>query len=68
MNFRLHGIKLTALTQRIAYRAIQECHDTTYTRNTLINLDITRYAIQDITHNLETDATLWKNLRHPDIR
>ncbi|KAF8126585.1 hypothetical protein EV363DRAFT_1173921, partial [Boletus edulis] len=66
-NFRLPGIKLTTITQHIAYTAIRKNRDTPYTRNTLINLDITRYTIQDITRNLETDAMLWRNLRHPDI-
>ena len=67
-NFHLQGIKLTTLTQRIAYRALRDHQNTPYRRTTLMNLDITRYAIQNITRNLETDTTLWKNLRHPDIR
>ena len=33
-----------------------------------MNLDITRYAIQDITTQLETDVSIWKNIRHEDIR
>ncbi|KAF8545957.1 ribonuclease H-like protein [Imleria badia] len=60
-NFRLQGVKLTTLTQQIAYQAIRERHNTPYMRSTLVNLDVTRYAVQDITHNLETDATLWRN-------
>ena len=66
--FRLPEIKLTTLTQRIAYQAIRECQNATYTQNTVIHLDITRYAIHEITGHLETDTTLWRNLRHPDLR
>ena len=67
-NFQLRGVKLTTLTQKIAYDAIRWRQTTPYTRQTLMNLDITRHAIRDITNNLETDESLWNNLRHPDIR
>ena len=33
-----------------------------------MNLDITRYAIKELTGHLETDNTIWKNAQHPDIR
>ncbi|KAF8550093.1 hypothetical protein OG21DRAFT_1598945 [Imleria badia] len=69
-NFKATGIRLSTLTQRLAYQTIQKKRgkNRPYPRQALINLDITRYAIQDITGHLETDATLWRNLRHPDIR
>ncbi|KAG1774668.1 hypothetical protein EV702DRAFT_1121860, partial [Suillus placidus] len=31
------------------------------------NLDVTRFAIQEITGHLETDATIWSNSRNKDI-
>jgi ribonuclease HI len=67
-NFSLPGSKLITLTQRIAYAAIKSQNPKPYARQTLINLDITRYAIQELTGHLETDATIWNNIRHPDLR
>ncbi|KAF8133698.1 ribonuclease H-like protein, partial [Boletus edulis] len=67
-NFKANGIRLSTITQKTAYQAIKAKKNHPYTRQTLINLDITRYAMKDITGNTETDASLWKNIRHPDIR
>ncbi|KAH7912007.1 hypothetical protein BJ138DRAFT_984331, partial [Hygrophoropsis aurantiaca] len=36
-------------------------------RQTTINLDITRYVIEELTGNLETDASLWEACRHKDL-
>jgi hypothetical protein len=33
-----------------------------------MNLDIVRHAIAEMNGNLESDATIWLKLRHPDIR
>ena len=33
-----------------------------------MNLDITRHAIKELTGHLETNSTIWKNIRHSDIR
>ena len=58
-NFNTTGICLSTLTQKLAYQTIQNKRkDQLYPQQTLINLDITRYATQDITGHLETDATL----------
>lgn len=69
-NFQLQGIKLSSLIQLLAYKALQshQSGTTPYTCQTTMNLDITRYAIQGITNEEETDTLIWKHLRHPDIR
>jgi ribonuclease HI len=67
-NFSLPRMKLMTLTQHAAYTTLQAQKLAPYTRHTLMNLDITRYAIQELTGHLETDASIWNNIRHPDIR
>ena len=67
-EFRTSGIKLSTLAQRTAYQIIAHKRIPPYPRATLMNLDITRYAIKELTGYLETDNTIWKNTRHPDIR
>jgi hypothetical protein len=69
IEFQTQGIKLSTLTQQTAYQAIAHKKIPPYPRTTLMNLDITQYAIKELTgHLLETDHTIWKNIRHPDIR
>ena len=55
------------LTQKTAYAVLRAHQNTPYTRHTLINLDITRFAIKELTNQLETNETIWLNIRHPDI-
>ncbi|KAF8131682.1 ribonuclease H-like protein, partial [Boletus edulis] len=68
IEFQARRIKLSTLAQKIAYREIAYKQTPPYPRTTLMNLDITRYAIEELTGNLETDKTIWKQIRNPDIR
>ncbi|KAG1727118.1 hypothetical protein EDB19DRAFT_1643159, partial [Suillus lakei] len=61
------GAKLTTMTQATAYQGIQEETHLKYKRATLMNLDMTRHAIRDISTSLETDDKIWISCRHPDI-
>lgn len=67
-HFKAVGTRLLTLSQKQAYQAMKSKETKPYTWQTLSNLDITRHAIHDTTGNLETDATLWRSIRHPDIR
>jgi ribonuclease HI len=67
-NFDLQGAKLSALTQAIAYKGIQE-RKTPYTRQTTeVNLQRARDALNDYTGTMETDATLWLDTRNPNLQ
>jgi len=66
-EFNLQGMKLSMISQALAYKGIREMKMKTQRRKTSNNLDITRYTIQDLTGNLETDATVWTNSRHKDL-
>ncbi|KAH7909128.1 ribonuclease H-like protein, partial [Hygrophoropsis aurantiaca] len=66
-NFIIQGAKLETITQRLAYEAIGHISSNKPRRQTIINLDITRYAIEELTGSVETDASLWKACRHEDL-
>ena len=66
-NFNLQGIKLETISQKSAYAALRQQPKIEPKRATKVLLDITRYAIQNFTNTLETDSTIWKICRHPDI-
>ncbi|KAG2132751.1 ribonuclease H-like domain-containing protein [Suillus clintonianus] len=57
-EFDLQGTKLTHISQALAYRQM---------RSTLGLLDITRYAIQNISNTLETDRSIWKARKNKDL-
>ncbi|KAG2069423.1 RnaseH-domain-containing protein [Suillus decipiens] len=60
-EFNLQGAKLTTMTQALAYKGIREQKRNIERRVTTNYLDITRYAIQDITGNKNKDIP--KNIR-----
>ncbi|KAG2136465.1 hypothetical protein DEU56DRAFT_712948, partial [Suillus clintonianus] len=66
-DFDLQGAKLAMITQVLAHQGIQEKTHIEYKRTTLMNLDITRRAIKEISTTLETDDNIWSSCRHPDI-
>lgn len=66
-NFDLQGMKLSMITQQLAYRAIANTTHLEYKRTTLSLLDLTRYGIETLTSTLETDTAIWKGCRHKDI-
>jgi ribonuclease HI len=66
-EFNLQGAKLSEVSQALAYKGIMEQKTTKTRRTTKNNLEIIRYAIQSITNQLETDASIWKGCRNKDI-
>ncbi|KAG1761438.1 hypothetical protein EDD22DRAFT_980194 [Suillus occidentalis] len=66
-EFNLQGTKLSVISQALAYKGIRETKNLTPRRKTSSNMDVARYAIQNITGHLETDATIWTNNRHKDL-
>ncbi|KAJ7574602.1 hypothetical protein C8J56DRAFT_722270, partial [Mycena floridula] len=73
----LTGAKLNKITQALAYRAIRERKMDRQTktfrkqierRDTIRNLDRTRYAAQELRNGkLPTDRKIWKSTRHRDL-
>jgi hypothetical protein len=55
------------MTQALAYKGIREQKKTSARRATTNNLDIIRFAIQNITGQLETNASIWQGNKHKDI-
>ncbi|KAG2743962.1 RnaseH-domain-containing protein, partial [Suillus brevipes Sb2] len=66
-DFNLQGAKLSAITQALAYKGIREHIPFAPRRKTTSNLDVTRFAIQELTGQLETDASIWTGCRHKDL-
>ncbi|KAG2748708.1 RnaseH-domain-containing protein [Suillus brevipes Sb2] len=66
-EFNLQGARLATMTQALAYKGIREQKRNTERRATTNYLDITRYAIQDITGQLETNENIWKGNENKDI-
>ncbi|KAG1766590.1 RnaseH-domain-containing protein [Suillus occidentalis] len=66
-NFDLQGAKLSKITQSLAYKAITKNAHLAYNRTTHGLLDITRFAIESLSHQLETDEAIWKSCRQKDI-
>src|ERR1700728_1495351 len=54
-------------TAVIAYKGIQERSCLNPRSSTVINLDITRHAVERTTEHLPTDATIWLSIRNKDI-
>ncbi|KAG1726450.1 hypothetical protein EDD22DRAFT_762919, partial [Suillus occidentalis] len=68
IEFDLQGAKLSSMTQALAYKGIRERISTEYKRQTLINLDLTRYALENITNTRESDETIWKSCTSRDLQ
>ncbi|KAG1844908.1 hypothetical protein C8R48DRAFT_617733, partial [Suillus tomentosus] len=66
-NFNLQGEKLSKITQALAYKCIREHIPFAPRRKTTSNLDVTRFTIQELTGQLETDASIWTGCRHKDL-
>jgi hypothetical protein len=66
-EFNLQGVALLTITQASAYRGICAKIKLTPRRTMTNSLDITRYVIQNLTGNLEEDATIWKGCRNTDL-
>ncbi|TDL17429.1 ribonuclease H-like protein [Rickenella mellea] len=66
-NFVISGAKLSKMTQALLYKGIMERKTRTIRRGTTICLDMTRYAVQEISKSLPTDSKIWHAIRSPDI-
>ena len=66
-NFDPTGVRLHSLTQHLAYTALLQSRPPPPSATTTTNLAVTRDAVHAHTSHLETNMSLWKNTRHPDI-
>ncbi|KAH7905212.1 hypothetical protein BJ138DRAFT_984655, partial [Hygrophoropsis aurantiaca] len=66
-NFKATGAKLQAMTQSIAYQGIRELKTTPQKRTTIINLDITRFAINEINDTWESDENIWNSCKNEPL-
>lgn len=66
-RFNLTGAKLSTATQALLYQGIKEQLDVPIRQAALIHLDITRYAVEELSGTLPTDASIWKSLTHKDL-
>lgn len=67
-RFTPSGVKLTSLTQAIAYSAIRSLNKPLQRTATAFNLDLIRTAAHgSITSRLPTNATIWHALRKKEI-
>ncbi|KAH7915101.1 ribonuclease H-like protein [Hygrophoropsis aurantiaca] len=66
-DFLIQGAKLNKITQATAYAGIRNQKSSKERRSTKINLDMARHNIVDTTKSLETDATLWKNIKNKEL-
>ncbi|KAG1732697.1 RnaseH-domain-containing protein [Suillus occidentalis] len=66
-EFNLQGASLLETMQSIAYQGIRTKSKMTPRCATTCNLDLTRYAIEDLTGHLENDAAIWKGCRNKDF-
>ncbi|KAG2740664.1 RnaseH-domain-containing protein, partial [Suillus brevipes Sb2] len=66
-KFNLQGARLTQITQALAYQGIMSLKTIEHKRNTIGLLDMTRYAIQSISTELETDHAIWNSRKNKDL-
>ncbi|KAJ7594026.1 hypothetical protein C8J56DRAFT_1002038 [Mycena floridula] len=76
VRLRLTGAKLSTITQALAYKAIRtkKLNRTTKTfrkkierRETIRNLETTRYAAEELSSSLPSDQKIWRATRHQDL-
>jgi len=66
-NFDLTGAQLSYMSQALAYQGIREQDGPNYRLSTVINLDITRHAVENLSGKIPADADIWISIRNPDI-
>jgi ribonuclease HI/exonuclease III len=66
-NFNLTGAKLSTMTQATLYKGICNTKTTKYRTKTIAQLDITRWAIEQINGSLPSDETIWKSIRKKNL-
>ena len=67
-EFDLQGAKLATITQSTAYRGIQESKSHPPRATSTRNIQTARNAIHAYNETLETDETLWKEIRNRTLR
>ncbi|KAG1816751.1 uncharacterized protein BJ212DRAFT_1271189 [Suillus subaureus] len=67
-EFDVQGAKLSKMTQTLAYQNLKNQYQIKQWRTTKRNLETARYAIKEISNNLESDKTIWKECRRKDIQ
>jgi hypothetical protein len=67
-KFNLQGARLSTITQALAYKGIRGNITLEPRIKTIINLDLTRYVIQSITGQLESNTTIWTRCKNKDIQ
>ncbi|KAJ7674068.1 hypothetical protein DFH06DRAFT_978880, partial [Mycena polygramma] len=65
--FRGQGVQLASASQALIYKAIRQSKPMPDRMKTTIMLDITRYAVQDLTGNLPSDKNIWLSIRDRNI-
>ena len=66
-NFVHTGAKLSCMSQAELYKGILEQETTKERQGTKIQLDITRWAVQDLNSQQPTNAKIWKSIQNKDI-
>lgn len=66
-NFNISGAKLSCISQATLYKGIKELNQAEKRIATITQLDITRYAVKDLSGNLPTDPRIWLSIRSKDI-
>jgi hypothetical protein len=61
------GAKLSALTEADLYKGILAKRIVSERQTTVAKLDITRWAVKDLSGKLPTDDKIWQLIRHKDI-
>ncbi|KAG1879325.1 ribonuclease H-like protein [Suillus tomentosus] len=68
IEFDVQGAELSKMTQILAYQNLKNQSQIKQQNTTKRNLEIARYPIQEISKNLETDETIWKECRQKDLQ
>ncbi|KAJ7815790.1 ribonuclease H-like protein [Mycena olivaceomarginata] len=66
-QYRVQGIQLASASQASLYKAIRKSKPRPERIQTTIMLDMTRFAVQELTGKLPTDEEIWFSIRDKDI-
>jgi len=62
------GMRLSSLSQASTYKFLQSLTPTPDQRRSELLLDCTREALKDLNNAPPKDESIWRNLKHPDIK
>ncbi|KAH7904524.1 ribonuclease H-like domain-containing protein, partial [Hygrophoropsis aurantiaca] len=66
-NFKTQGAKLQSMTQSLAYKGIRNINTTPQRRTALINLDMTRFAINAFNDTWVSDENIWNSCKDESL-